>query len=44
MKAIHQRIAGLDVHMATIVACVRLMTGGKIKRECRIFDTSTVRP
>jgi transposase len=24
-----------------IVACVRIMAGGKIGRECRTFDTST---
>ena len=24
-----------------IVACVRLMSAGKIKRECRTFETST---
>ena len=37
----HERVAGLDVHKAMIVACVRLMSAGKIKRECRTFETST---
>jgi transposase len=37
----HERVAGLDVHKATIVACVRLMAGGKVSRECRTFDTTT---
>jgi Transposase len=37
----HERCAGLDVHKATIVACVRTVTGGKVNRECRTFDTTT---
>src|SRR5271169_4005981 len=41
MEVIRQRCAGLDVHKAMIVACSRIMAGGKIGRECRTFDTST---
>src|ERR1700730_8916011 len=41
MEVMHERVAGLDVHKATIVACVRIMSEGKIKRECRTFETST---
>lgn len=41
MDVMHERCAGLDVHKAKIVACVRLMTGGKVNRECRTFDTTT---
>jgi transposase len=41
MEVMHERVAGLDVHKAMIVACVRLMAGGKIGRECRTFDTTT---
>lgn len=41
MDALHDRVAGLDVHKATIVACVRVMTGGQAIRECRSFDTTT---
>jgi transposase len=41
MDIMHERCAGLDVHKATIVACVRLMIGGKVNRECRTFDTTT---
>jgi transposase len=37
----HERVAGLDVHKAMIVACVRLMEGGKVSRECRTFETTT---
>jgi transposase len=41
MEMMHERVAGLDVHKATIVACVRLGTGRKVTRECRTFDTTT---
>ena len=30
MDVIHQRVAGLDVHKETIVACVRIMVGAKV--------------
>jgi hypothetical protein len=38
---VHERVAGLDVHKAMIVACVRLVAGGRVKRECRTFETTT---
>ncbi len=41
MELMHERAAGLDVHKDTVVACVRVMCGGKVKRECRTFDTTT---
>jgi transposase len=41
MDVMHERVAGLDVHKETIVACVRIMAGGKATRECRTFDTTT---
>jgi transposase len=41
MEVMHERVAGLDVHKAMIVACVRLMSGGKVSRECRTFETTT---
>jgi transposase len=41
MDVMHERCAGLDVHKATLVACVRLTIGGKVNRECRTFDTTT---
>lgn len=41
MEVMHKRVAGLDVHKATVVACVRLMTGRKVTRECRTFATTT---
>ena len=41
MDVINQRVAGLDVHKAMIAACVRIMTGAKVERECRTFETTT---
>lgn len=41
MDVMYERCAGLDVHKAMIVACVRLIVGGKVNRECRTFDTTT---
>jgi transposase len=41
MEIIYDRVAGLDVHKATIVACVRLTEAGKVSRECRTFGTTT---
>jgi len=41
MDVMHERVAGLDVHKAMIVACVRIMAGGKVSRECRTFETTT---
>jgi len=41
MDVMHERVAGLDVHKAMIVACVRLMACDKISRECRTFETTT---
>lgn len=41
MEVMHERVAGLDVHKAMIVGCVRLMAGGKVGRECRTFETTT---
>ena len=41
MDVIHDRVAGLDVHKDTIVACVRTMSGNKSARECRTYETTT---
>jgi transposase len=41
MEVMHERVAGLDVHKAVIVACIRIMAGAQITRECRTFETST---
>ena len=42
MDVIHDRVAGLDVHKDTVVACVRVMSGAKAERRCRTFGTTTV--
>ena len=41
MEVMHKRVAGLDVHKATVVACARLVVGRKLTRECRTFATTT---
>jgi transposase len=41
MQVLHERVAGLDIHKDSVVACVRLMSGSKATRECRTFDTTT---
>ena len=41
MEVIHQCVAGLDVHKDSVVACVRIVSEGETKRECRTFDTTT---
>ena len=41
MDVLYERVAGLDVHKDTVVACVRIMVDGRTKRECRTFATTT---
>ena len=41
MDVMFERVAGLDVHKAMVVATVRVMTGGKVELECRTFETTT---
>lgn len=41
MDILHERVAGLDVHKDTVVACVRVAAGGQAQRECRTFATTT---
>ena len=41
MDVLYERVAGLDVHKETVVACVRTMIDGKATRECRTFATTT---
>jgi len=41
MDVMRDCVAGLDVHQAMIVACVRRQSDGKAARECRTFDTTT---
>jgi transposase len=41
MDILYERVAGLDVHRDTVVACVRLVVGGKAQRECRTYAATT---
>ena len=41
MEVLYPHCAGLDVHKETVVACMRHMVGGTVKREVRTFDTTT---
>lgn len=41
MKTMHKRCAGLDVHKAEVVACLRLVSKRKTAREVRRFPTTT---
>jgi transposase len=43
MEVLYQRGCGIDVHQATVVACVRLPGPGRRRRmsEVRTFETTT---
>ena len=41
MDVLYAHCAGLDVHKETVVACMRHMIGGAVKREVRSFKTTT---
>ena len=42
MQVVHVRCAGLDVHKASVVACVMITAGdGRVQRETRSFGTTT---
>jgi hypothetical protein len=41
MEVLHRRCCGLDVHKATVVACLRLVSDGKVTTEVRTFQTTT---
>ncbi len=41
MEVLYPRCAGLDVHKDSVVACVRLMSDGRVERELRTFKTVT---
>lgn len=41
MEVLHPRCCGLDVHKATVVACVRRVIDGKTVKETRTFATTT---
>jgi transposase len=41
MEVLYPHCAGLDVHKDTVVACVRHIANGSVKREVRTFKTTT---
>ena len=41
MEVLYPDCAGLDVHKDTVVACVRHMANGEVRREVRTFKTTT---
>jgi len=42
MKRVHRRCCGIDVHKATLTACVRVNgPGGKLTQETRGFGTTS---
>jgi hypothetical protein len=41
MELLHRRCCGLDVHKETVVACLRLVSDGKVMTEVRTFQTTT---
>src|SRR5260370_26134826 len=41
MEVLNRDCAGLDIHKDTVVACVRHMVDGAVKREVRRFRTTT---
>jgi len=41
MEVLYQRCCGLDVHKETVVACLRIVSGGEVLREVRTFETTT---
>ena len=41
MELLYRRCCGLDVHKETVVACLRLVSDGKVTTEVRTFQTTT---
>jgi transposase len=41
MEVLYRRCCGLDVHKETVVACLRIVSGGKVNMEVRTFETRT---
>jgi transposase len=41
MEVMYPRCAGLDVHKETVVACVRIISGGELSPSVRTFATTT---
>ena len=41
MEVLYPRCTGLDVHQASVVACVRIAEGARASHEVRTFETTT---
>ena len=41
MEVLDLRCCGLDVHKETVVACLRVVSGGKVDTDVRTFETTT---
>jgi transposase len=41
MEVLHPRCAGLDVHRDSVVACIRLAQGRRVKQQVETFGTTT---
>ena len=41
MEVLYPRCAGLDVHKESVVACIRIASGGGVVTEVRTFNTTT---
>jgi hypothetical protein len=41
IELLYRRCCGLDVHKETVVACLRLVSDGKVTTEVRTFQTTT---
>jgi len=40
MEVVYERCAGLDVHQSSVVACARLVEGGRVHQELGSFETT----
>ena len=41
MDVMFERVAGIDVHKAMVVAAVRIVSDGKVNRDCRTYPSTT---
>ncbi len=41
MEVLYPRCAGLDVHKESVVACIRIASGGEVVTEVQTFNTTT---
>ena len=41
MEVLYLRCAGLDVHIESVVACIRIASGGDVVAEVQTFNTTT---